>query len=81
MAAQMASKVRGAGFRKNVLSFAKTCSIGFRSGGHLGREIRRVPDPLAPEEALSVPLHASVGLREGPGPEPNGSRITRLPDK
>jgi hypothetical protein len=43
MALRMASAVRAAFLRSNVLSLAKTCSIGLRSGEYLGRKIRCAP--------------------------------------
>src|SRR5437773_5089542 len=46
MAAQIASRVRWAAFRKRCLSLEKTCSMGFRSGEYLGRKNSFTPAAL-----------------------------------
>ena len=43
MRRQTPSGVRSSAFRNRFLSFAKTCSIGLRSGEYCGRKNRRAP--------------------------------------
>src|SRR6202023_2372213 len=43
MRRQTPSGVRSSAFRNSFLSFAKTCSIGLRSGEYCGRKNRRAP--------------------------------------
>src|ERR1700738_2108555 len=43
MASQTASVVRFAALRRQCLSFAKNCSMGFRSGEYFGRKKSRAP--------------------------------------
>jgi hypothetical protein len=55
LALATASYVRASTFRSKVLSLAKTCSIGSRSGEHFGRNTRRAPTArMACRTALSL---------------------------
>ena len=72
MAAPRASTVRAAALRRRILSLAKACSIGFRSGEYLGRKICLAPAlrmacraalPLC-EPRLSTPDQRCIGWPE-----------------
>ena len=59
MALRISSAVPGAVPRGNVLSLARTCSIGFRSGEYLGRR-----NSLAP--ASRIARRTALPLWEAP---------------
>ena len=54
MAAQTASTVRASALRRSVLSLAKACSIGFRSGEYFGgAAIAELLESFKPDECAN----------------------------
>ena len=60
MAASIASKLRALALRSRVLSLAKACSIGFRSGLYLGKKNSLAPTLRIAHLIAGVPVTAEV---------------------